>query len=450
MSSKNKPMNKRRQPTAKRTPWLLLRFGGMGDAMFLTAAARALHEMGYAVDVATNEQSAPLLAHNPYIRNVIIEQRMGPIQSIDNMYPVDLVKDGDVLMPSLGLFERYKAKASAGAKSAELYPFHVTNYFRIIENGSHHPMVWPTQLSDFRNTYDEHLAWAHIDPQSVPADRKRPVYVVTPEEAAWAEGVLKGFPRPLYLVQANASSPVRTFYRTSELLDALKRHPGTIIIWEVNPQNPLQGMWRVVSFKTDATAPDSPSGAGIPFPEHIPPIRATAALIATADMLVSADTCVSHIAEAVKTRHVTYYTSVPAWTRSQYYTHEYTVDARVPLGPRTCKCGIIGRDCPRKIQDSWGCLKKAEKELLKLLQPQQRESLQMPPADAPLDTKGKPPHEHFGMTPEALKQAVNAAVSHYEAMRQSEAYCLADVHLDVAVEEAIKLWGLDPMTPEAE
>ncbi len=434
----------------KRQPWLLLRFGGMGDAMFVTVAARALHERGYSVDVCTNEHSAPLLEHNPYINKVIVEQRMGPIQVIDGQYPVDLVVDGDSLMPSFGLFERYRAKPSKGAKSATLYPYNVTNYYRVIENSSHHPMLWPTQISDYRNTYDEHLGWAHIDPMSVPTDKKRPVYVVTGKEAAWAEGVLRGFPRPLYLVQVNASSPVRTFYRTSELLGALKRHPGTIIIWEANPQNPLQGMWRVVSFKASADAPESPGGAGIPFPEDIPAIRATAALIAAADMLVSADTCVSHIAEAVKTHHVTYYTSVPAWTRSAYYTHEYTVDAKVPLGERVCKCGIIGRDCPRKIQDAWAQLRKSEHELLKLLQPNQRQELQMPPLDTPLDTQGKPPHEHFNMTPEELRLAVNSAIAHYDAMRQSEAYCSADVHLDVAVEEAIKLWGLDPTTKEAE
>lgn len=427
----------------KRQPWLLLRFGGMGDAMFVTVVARALHERGYAVHVATNEQSAPLLEHNPYIDKVIIEKRMGPIQVIDGQYPADLVKDGDSWMPSFGLFDRYKAQPSVGAKSSVLYPYNVTNYYRVIENSSHHPMLWPTQISDFHNTYDEHLAWAHIDPMSVPADKKRPVYVVTSKEKEWAQGVLRGFPRPLYLVQVNASSPVRTFYRTSELLDALKRHPGTIITWEVNPQNPTQGMWRVVSFRSSADVPETPGGAGLPFPDDIPPIRATAALIAEAGLLVSADTCVSHIAEAVKTPHVTYYTSVPAWTRSMYYTHEYTVDARIPLGERTCKCGIIGRDCPRKIQDAWGMLKKSERELLRLLQPNQRQELQMPPETEPLDTHGKPPHEHFKMTPEELRLAVNAAVAHYEAMRQGEAYCSAAVDLASATEGAIARWNLD-------
>ncbi len=69
----------------------------------------------------------------------------------------------------------------------------------------------------------------------------------------------------------------------------------------------------------------------LPAPEGIDPMRATAAMIAQADLLISADTCVSHLAESdgINTQHVTYYSTVPAWCRSLYYQNEITVESDV-------------------------------------------------------------------------------------------------------------------------
>ena len=408
-----------------RPPFLVLRYGGLGDLMFCTPVIKQLHKEGFDVHVATNDYSLPLLENNPYIAKSWAQPREGIVQHIDGRFPADLTKLDGFMMPTIGLYDKYKSEG-------ELYPFNVVNYFRVIENNTLHEALWPTQAADFINTYDTHFSWAHIDPQSVKSTERRPMYYPSKAELDWASAAFEHFPKPVIMLQPYASSPVRTFYRLTDVIDSLKKRQNcTVVLWE--PSSHLGGSWRVVFFVNDGKLTEV--NRMIPWPDKtITPhlIRASAALIAKADLLVSADTCVSHLAEALKTFHLTYYTSVPAWTRSRDYEYEFTLDSNATVSKdssKVCKCGIIGRDCPRKLMDAFGGLSQRERDIMSLLSAQEREQNGIP-ITPPVDLKGKQPHEFFETTPQALQEALKSSVSHYESLRQCEAYCSKS--LDVA------------------
>ena len=418
---------------SNKIPFLVLRFGGSGDLMFCTPIIKQLHDDGFEVHVATNEYALPLLENNPYVAKAWAQPREGIVSHIDGKYPADLTELDGLLMPTIGLYDKYKSQPSRRGE-APLYPINAVNYFRVIENNTMHEPLWPTQAADFINTYDTHFSWAHIDPTSIRSTNRRPMYFPSKAELAWGAKALEFFPHPIIMLQPYASSPVRTFYRLTQVMDVLKkRDTCTVVIWDPSQTNPLSGNWRVVFFTKGGVVTDV--NRVIPWPDkEITPhgMRASAALIANADLLVSADTCVSHIAEALKTFHLTYYTSVPAWTRSRDYEYEFTLESTATLNKdsaRLCKCGIIGRDCPRKLMDAMGHLSQRERDILSLMNQQERAQMGIPLTE-PIDLKGKQPHEHFVTTPQALQEELKSAVARYESLRQCEAPCSAS--LDVA------------------
>ena len=382
--------------------WLLCRYGGMGDALFLTAVAHQLAKR-YIVDVATRDTTAPLLLNNPDIDTVYPVKRFGPPpaqRNPKNGHPVDLVNIDGGWVTVEALYERYKTDHA-------FRKYNVTNYRFVIESNTVHPDLGPSQNSDFINTYDTHLSWAGIDPERVPPIEKRPYYYVTDEERKWAEGVFDNFRKPVVMVQTFASSPARTYYRLSELITALGKEAGTLLVWYGNG-------WQV-------------GKSPVTLPNNIEPIRASAALIEQADILVSADTCVSHLAEALDTMHLTYYSTVPAWSRSMYYQNEITVNSEVRYRGRICKCCAISRDCARRIREAWDSLTEKERALLHWLKPEHRQRLGL--THLPPPVPGPPPHERFGTSPQGFETQVQAAAQKYDGGRQLEAYCIESLDL---------------------
>ena len=156
-------------------------------------------------------------------------------------------------------------------------------------------------------------------------------------------------------------------------------------------------------------------------------MRATAAMIQKSDLLISADTCVSHLAEALDCQHVTYYSTVPAWCRSKYYSNEITVDVGVKYKGYTCKCSIIARDCPRRQKESWMALTERERALLRWLSPEHKKTYGL--EWVPNPEMGAPGHERFGTSPQGFETAVQAAAVKYDSDRQQEAYCIQSLDL---------------------
>jgi len=389
--------------------YLLTRFGGKGDALFLTAVAHQLKRRGYEVHVAINEPCVPLLQNNPDIAHIYptVRTDLPPMQVNKNGHPVDLVSVDGASITVEALYERFPGTG--------LRQYNAANYRYVIESNSAHPWLHPTQNSDYTNTYDMHMGWAGIDPQAVTPNEKRPYYWTTAEERAWAKSVLGKARKPVIMVQTFASSPARTYYRLSEMVEWLNKNAGTVLVWYgdhwILGRSPLS------------------------LPKGMDGMRATAALIEQADLLVSADTCVSHLAEALQTRHLTYYSTVPAWTRSAYYEYETTVDCSVQYDNRICKCAIIGRDCPRRVRDAMDSLTDREKSLLRWLKPEHKQRLNLQHVPGP--EQGPPPHERYGTSPQGFDTMAQAAATRYDGLRQQEAYCIASLDLLAHVKGAV-------------
>lgn len=405
-------------PRAKARRFLLIRYGGQGDALFLTPVAEELRRRGWQVHIAVNDQGHPLVQHLPFVHSTYLLRREPVMQTVPQIpgHPCDLISWRGGLVPVEAVYPQFPSPGP------EYGPWAVCNYRFVIESNSLHPWINRGQNSNFINTYDMHFSWAGIDPISVPAEFRRPRYVVTAQERAAAVEAMRNLPRPVYLVQPLASSPARTYFRPAELYKKMVQlTKGTVLLW--NGQN-----WET---------------GGRPFPlpvvEGSTPMRASAAMVEQADLVISADTAISHIAEALSVRSLVFYSTVPAWTRSRDYLYSESIDLAVPdsQGRGVCKCGVIARDCPRVAAEAIDTLTDRQRELVRLLPPDQQAQLGLVPP-MPLDTGGRLPMEHFRTTANGLQSEVQAAATQLDGARQRLAHCLASLDLWPHVERKMK------------
>jgi hypothetical protein len=336
---------------------------------------------------------------------------MGPWHS-SATGPVNLVADTN------GMYRPIEVLLPQYATHSRVRRVDVTDYFRIIEANGCHPSS-QTGNSDYTNTYDMHLSWAGIDPALIPSHNKRPFYHCTAEERAWADGVLKSVPRPVMLWQPYASAPARSYYRAGEDMEKVRKEVGGYhLLWDQQ-----RSAWMHRTGAVDIG--------------NIAPIRATAALIAASDLLISADTFVSHLAEALGVPHLTWYTTVSAWTRSLYYEHEYTHDLHPeggnPVMP--CKCHVItDARCPLVEMEAIAQIPDEDKAFLNTLPPQARGQLGLPAELFDVSPDATPRNNLHPTMVQAYAQTV---AQKYNIARHAEPYCLrgfdlAEAVLDVA------------------
>ncbi|MCK4521164.1 MAG: glycosyltransferase family 9 protein [Nanoarchaeota archaeon] len=388
--------------------FLLLRHGGMGDNMFLTPIARRLTKLGYTVDVSTTKKTAPLFENNPDFNKIFRCERFGAIKALEDGKPANLFLSEDgVWLPDLALYRHYKP-----ATVRPWRPYNVANYFKSIEGCSLHPELSRTQISNYSNIYDNNFAWAGLDPSRIPDDEKRPVYFVARNERKWAKSILSKLSSPPILLQTFSSSPAKSFSPVS-LHSWLKEKGEHILCWD-----PAQELFTL-------------DGMPLEFPDDIPSIRCTAALVEMSQFCITADTCVAHLAEALNIPHITFYTIVPAWTISKYYKYEITVDSTAQLDGQPCKCYQIIRDCPRKAIEAKKRLPKRDAELLAMVpgnHPVRRE-LDLPPATLPEGCNGDPMSYFKVSSPAGLESLIDAAVRSYNSALMETAYCLESIDL---------------------
>lgn len=377
---------------------LLVRYGGAGDNLFLTPVARELKKQGYIVDVATNERGIEVLTGNPDIHKLILLKRIPPYNTNNIGHPLNLYEDGGVWLPLDALYKTYPSTSINRN-------YNVIDYYSVIENCSLHKELQATQISDQINTYDMHLAWAGINPDV----DKSPVYKVLPKEAEEAKRILNGID-DLIMVQTLASSPARSI-NPMPIVDMLKGK--NVMVWD-GTQWILNGS----SVKSD-----------------IPGFRLSGALLQHCKLLISADTCISHIAEALGTKHITFYTTVPAWTRSKYYKHEITLDSNYQYNGHQCKCCIIHRDCPIMQKNAFTKLSKRDKELIGLI-PLNHPVRQQLPIPAGHKFEAKDPLSYFALASlAALNQAIDAAMRNLDVNRQTQAPCIATIDIKRALDD---------------
>jgi ADP-heptose:LPS heptosyltransferase len=390
---------------------LLVRYGGLGDTIFLTAVAHALRKHGFVPDLAVPEAHLPILQNNPNIGRTYGLVRQGPWGMSANG-PVNLFRDTDGVTKAVeSLLDKY-------ATGMRHKPLRVTDYFRIIENNGCHPSSI-TGNSDYTNTYDMHLSWAGIDPAVIPSHEKRPFYYPTEAELDWAGTQYRGVQRPVVLWQPYASAPARSFYRAMETaVEVEKKAGGYHLMWDQQRQQWMHHTGPVYCGKLN-------------------PLRATAALIAMADLLVSADTFVSHLAEAVNTWHVTWYSTVSEWTRNRYYEHEIGYDLHPPdTDPAVpCKCHVItDARCPLVEADAIKAISDHDKMLINGLPPQTKQQLNLPHEQLPVPDGTKLRKD---LMPTMMQAYVTNLANTYHITRHAEPYCMRDFDLTGAVMDAL-------------
>jgi ADP-heptose:LPS heptosyltransferase len=327
-------INKENSKTA-----LMLRVGGLGDIVILTPIAKALHNKGYQVDFFCGSPTgkvSELIEGLPYIHQV---------KSIDRINGIDCIEVEDKHFVSIEIFKpNYDEVFDYRNSIEENRPAQFLNK----DEGWRH-----TINSNYANWVDLSLAWSNIDPTTIPDSDKLPEIsgITTSEEyTKWLNTYLPdGVDRDYNIIgiQLQASSLLRSWYRAKDLPEIIhKKYPNDIVIIFTGAE------WTMISKNGTRK---------IELPENLNPLKCSAHLIFSMDAFISADSGMSHIAEAVYTPCITIYTTVPAWTRDKYYKFAYPLQASCVCSP----CFTLEALCPLQKKAVEESLSDREKDIFK-------------------------------------------------------------------------------------
>lgn len=397
--------SKQYTPIKSKKNILLIRYGGRGDALFLTPTIARLRKLGYKVDVAVNDKGEEILRNNPNINTLYLLERQAPYVASEMGIPVNLVEIDGVKLPIEALFRNYPSDSVNRSHN-------VVDYYRSIEQNTIHPHLYHSQNSDQINAYDTHSSWAGLNPNEVP---KRPEYYPTKEEIAEGEKILGSFTRPIVMWQPLASSPARSI-ASNNILNWVKTKEVSVLeyIQRVDQQD---GFWALDGIKIDSP---------------IKGFRLTGALLSAMsknekNFVISADTCISHMAEALNVKHLTFYTTVPAWTRSSGYEYEVTVDSNYQYNHHDCKCCAISRDCPLVVANAFKKLPERKQQLIGCIDVGHPVRKQF---GIPTDFvfRHPDPVAYFGLASQyAFEQAIGGALKDLEINLQALAPCVSNI-----------------------
>jgi len=354
---------------------IISRFGGIGDILTLMPVAVEIHRRtGLIVDYSINENLTGLADGVPGVNGVVTRRFFGIdcIPYRHGWYALDAMR------PKYKYWVEFKYCVEANS----MYRHLATTPERYWLN---------SQNSNFFNWVDIYFGWAKIDPEEIPSERKRPILVLKDSELEWARKLTKDFPRPLILLQPNSSALPRTIYRWDKIVKRLRKFGGTILVWTGRA-------WRL----------ERPTGQiefEVPGTTDAERVRHSAALVKHADVLVAADSGISHVAEALGVWHVTTYTTVPPWTRNKYYRYEIAVRTTANCSP----CFSLERGCPLIIGHPEKYLSQRERKLLDLHR-----------RGVPIDQAAK----ELNTTVEGVNQEFDSMMRRIDALKNIEPECI--------------------------
>ena len=374
-------LKNQRQIRFKKTV-LILRYGGIGDAIFLTPVFREFKKKGWKVHFAIRDQISDLFKYDRYIDKLFPIKRFLP-------YGIDTIWDEELKV--WGSVESIKPEYEL-----------VLDYKNSIENNSLYPNLpygtWVrTQNSNYVNIYDLSLGWANIDPMKV--ENKRPHFFLNEEEIKWANKIKNKYKGQRRIgISLFASSLARTFYLADELPKILNdRYPDTVIFfWEGTKWLVFINGMAVDEMKTSR--------------------RYSAALLTIMDLFITSDSGYSHIAEALNVRQIILYTTVAWWTRSLYYKYAKIIQSSASCSP----CFIIDMNCPKIEKMVWNSLSERERKLFEL------HTRQVPIQEA---TK------IMQTTPMGLETEFRLAKEKINALRQQEPDCMKAITAEQVIEK---------------
>ena len=321
----------------KKKKYLLTRFGGIGDSAPMMVVAQQLKNQGHKVDLALREDAhgvrqIDLLENTDCCDNAMTFKEIGPW----NTRCVNF-KFGWVDIRSI--YANYDE---------------VIDYMHIVEYNDTCKSSFqkkPTdewkkhRNSNWINWYDSHLAWANIDPNSVLASEKRPVYKLSDEELEEVKSIRVDH-SDIITINPHASSLTRTWYQAEDLIPKLlkKYSSPKIFFWR-----PKKAQWEVFT-NEGSEMYSSPIKSSL---------RASMAVVGASDVYIGADTGFTHIAEGLGVKNIAVYSSVPWWTRAKYYENQIPIDKEIYSFALT-----LGD--PHRVQEGLDNLSKKEKRLLKM------------------------------------------------------------------------------------
>jgi len=321
----------------KKKKYLLTRYGGMGDVAPVMVVAEQLKKQGHSVDIALREDDHGLrqvdfLENTEVADSAMTFKEIGPWKTrcvsfkhgwvdIKNKYP-----EYDEVVDFMHIIEyNDTCHSSFAIKPSDEWMKH--------------------RNSNWQNWYDLHLAWANIDPTSVPDDEKRPVFILSEDERDEVDKIREGVEKVI-VINPHASSLARTWYQAEDMIPKLiEEYPNSkIFYWE-----PSKSHWKVFD-KLGVSEYSSPIKSSI---------RASMCVVGSADIYIGADTGFTHVAEGLEIPHIAVYSSVPAWTRAKYYQYQTPIDK----GPHSFALTLGD---PHRIEEGINALSKKEKKLLEL------------------------------------------------------------------------------------
>lgn len=322
---------------------LMIRMGGIGDVIALTAVAKALFAKGYEVDYFCGSPTGDVYE---LLQGLTIFNKVKKVQRVNN---TDCIQDENENWVSISILHK---------EYDEVFDF--KNSIEHNKSGFNSGSEWHDTInSNYINWTDLSLAWANIDPSKVKDHDKRPCINYTPKDSdesyvdKYFKWVFEETPigdketRSCHVIgiQLQASSLVRSWYRAGDLPEMLhKKYPNDIIVIFAN---------------SDWYALTSSGKQKLEFPDGGNKLCYSAALIEQMDVFISADSGMSHIAEAVLTPTISMYTTVPAWTRTKYYHYAHPLEASCECHP----CFTLDGFCPIEKKKALSSLNEMEKDI---------------------------------------------------------------------------------------
>lgn len=284
---------------------LVTRYGGIGDMMPLTVVCRELKARGLAdhLTFAAREEVASVMEHLPQIDAVL------PLRRINGL---DCVPHGTGWTPWGATTQQYTQ---------------VYDYINTVENNP---------FADHGNWYDLALAFAKIDPNSV--IDKSPSYTVTQAERAQARArfVEWGW----CAVDRPDPAIVTCILGGSSRLRQWDQWPAFVAA--VHARWPEAKVLCLGDERHKALLPEAADWCRAEVASL--PVREAVAVLAESTAAVGTDSGFLHLAEACAVPMVGLFTTVKAWTRSQYYRHVVSLDetSGCPKAP----CCALDTWCP--------------------------------------------------------------------------------------------------------
>lgn len=319
--------------------YLLTRFGGIGDSAPVMVVAKHLKKQGNHVTLALREddhgaKQIDLLENTDCFDEALTFKEVGPWKS-------RCVKFKHGVIEVRGIYDQFDE---------------IIDFMNIVEHNDTCKSSFINKPEDewkkhrnsnYQNWYDMHLAWASIDPTSIPDEEKNPEYKLSETELKEVKKIKKGYSK-IIVINPHASSLARTWYQAEDMIpDLLKEYSNSAVyLWR-----PKQARYEVFD-EEGVREYQSPIKSSL---------RASMCVVGASDVYIGADTGFTHIAEGLQRPHIAIYSSVPAWTRAKYYKYQTSIDK----GPHSFSLTLGD---PARVQEGLEGLSEREKKLSKLHQ----------------------------------------------------------------------------------